>query len=190
MYCPHCKKEVAGNDGVCEDCGDILMSSGGEYVGKKRIKTRELGHLPRYMIGDIVGLILMGLIFLGIYLGWRHEYPYILKNRANYTMQLADSVHTTMLMAMMDEDLKKNPEFDSDLQELTTEFDITECRRGENCVLDRMADIYAIEEFDQLKNRVNYPHATKRIMVTVTGENKVTVRIEGAVYDGGEIMIQ
>lgn len=190
MYCPHCKKEVEGNDGVCENCGDILVGREDEVVRKKRKKSRDLGHLPRYMIGDIVGLILMALIFWGIYLGWRNEYPYILKQRAADNMQVADSVHTAMLMAMMDEDLKKNPEFDSDLQALTTEFDITECQRGENCVLDRMADIFAIEEFDQLKNSVNYPHATKRIMVTVTGENKVTVRIEGAVYDGREIMIQ
>ena len=50
MYCPHCKKEVAGNDGVCENCGDILVGREDEVVRKKRKKSRDLGHLPRYMM--------------------------------------------------------------------------------------------------------------------------------------------
>ncbi|MCR5208603.1 MAG: zinc ribbon domain-containing protein [Lachnospiraceae bacterium] len=188
MYCPHCKKEVAENDGVCENCGDILMPSEDEDVGKGiKNKYGVMGFLRDH----IVGLILLGLIMtLAIGCVWSNMEPAILETKAASAAQLADSVHTAMLMAMMDEDLKKNPEFDSDLQALTTEFDLTTSKIGENCILDYAADVLGVDEFDQLKKHVKYPRATKRIMVTVTGENKVTVRIEGAVYDGREIMIQ
>ena len=188
MYCPHCKKEVAGNDGVCENCGDLLMSSEGEDVGKGiKKKYGVMGFLRDH----IVGLILLGLIMtLAIGCVWSNMEPAILKTKAAYAAQLADAVHESMLMAMKDEELMRNEEFESDLQALTTEFDITSSKLGENCILDYAANVLGVDDYKQLKKFVKYPHATKRIMVTVAGENKVTVRIEGAVYDGREIMIQ
>lgn len=166
MYCPHCKKEVAGND-------DSNKSGVPGFLGKHIVGLA--------LLGLIITLMIIGCISCLDYLRWP-------KSQADYN--LADSVRVAMLAAMKDEELMRNEEFESDLQALTTEFDITTSEIGENCILDYATNVLGVDDYTQLKKFVKYPGATKRIMVTVTGENEVRVRIEGAVYEGKEIMVE
>ena len=178
MICENCGRPGVSsrNGGVCEFCGQV-----------QEVRT------PEENMKRGIGMILGGiLLILGT--GWFavksfENDPARLASISGHDTQMADSIHTAVLTAILDPEIKAKKEYAEDFAVLTEKFDITECQIGENCILDEAARIMYLDDFRTLRDQLRSKDATGRIWVTVT-EHKdsefpsLEVVLDGAIDNG------
>ncbi|MBR3515165.1 MAG: hypothetical protein IKO10_02330 [Lachnospiraceae bacterium] len=163
---------------------------------KKRIEAKETGQQIKKIYERLftisVAIIVLCVGGIGGAIIICDNAPYMQKSRSSSDNQLADSVHTAVLTAMMDPEIMKKEEYTEDLAELANEIDITKYTGEENCILAGALKVLWVEDFQELGEMIRSRGATGRILVTAYGPNKVRVVIEGTEHwmTGEEITIQ
>ena len=158
----------------------FVISSVVLYI-KNRVEAKETGQeinkiyekLFTISIAIIV-LFVGGILVMALYCD-----PWIQKSKCSSDTQLADAVHTAVLIAMMDPEIKKKEEYPEDLAALSNEFDITKYTGDENCILEGALEVLQVEDLHELGGMTKSRGATGRILVSVYGPERVQVVIEG-----------
>ncbi len=160
----------------------FVISSIVLYI-KNRIEAktegREIKRIYEKMFTISLAIIILfggGFLALTIY---SYHSPWIQEAYSSGDTQVANSVHTAILTAMMDPEITNREDYDEDLNALTTEFDITQYTGDENCILAGAAKILGVEDLHTLSGQIRSRGATGRILVTVRGPKEVWVVVEG-----------
>ena len=158
----------------------FVISSVVLYI-KNRIEAKETGqeinkiYKKLFSISiAIIVLFVVGILGMAIYVD-----PWMQKSKCSSDTQMADAVHTAVLTAMMDPEIKKKEEYPEDLAALSNEFDITKYTGDENCILEGALEVLQVEDLHELGGMTRSRGATGRILVTVYGPEQVQVVIEG-----------
>lgn len=194
MYCERCGKPLSEYTGNCEFCKNYskimteIAASNAGVVKPYDMRERKQS-LP---VWAKVTMIIIALIFvICIVREWMIQTDRSIEySRVSADTQLADNIHTAVLTAMMDPEIVNKKEYLDDFNALTTEFDITQYRGDENCILAGAAEILGVEDLHELRDEIRSSKATGRILVTLTGPRHVWVVIEGAIgKESGEVSI-
>ena len=193
MYCERCGKPLSEYTGNCEFCKNYpkimteIAASNAGVIKPSDIRERKHTMPVGLAVTIIIIVLILGISIvreLLIDMDRNLEYP-----RVSADMQLADNIHTAILTAMLDPEIVNKQGYLDDYNALTTEFDITQYRGDENCILAGAAEILGVEDFRELRDRIKSSGATGRILVTLTGPRQVWVVIEGTKSEGGEISV-
>ena len=188
MYCEHCGKLLSDYTGICKSCNKITDISGGDPVYDAYMLTQKNKYKKNVIFCFFCAFVIY-VLFVGIMI---HDDPYIQESKVSADMQVADSIHTAILTAIMDPEIRSMKNFPGDYDALTEEFDITEYSGNENCILAGTAKLLDIDDLHELSSQLKSRGATGRILVKITGPMKVQVRVEGTYHSetGEEITIR
>ena len=169
----------------------FVISSIVLYIRKRigaKEEGREVNRAYTVMLG--ISLFIIGMVLFGIYT-MDHD-PGIQETRISYDTQLADAVHTAVLMAITDQQIAEKKEYKEDFETLRNETDITQYQEDENCILKGAAGILGVNDLNELRSMIRSKGATGRILVKIYGTEQVQVVIEGTDngLNGEEIMIR
>ncbi len=111
---------------------------------------------------------------------------YISKSRVSADTQLADSIHTAVLTAMMDPEIVNREDYNDAFYELMQGIDITSYTGDENGILQGAAEILGVEDLHELSGQIKSSGATGRIWVTAIESYRIEVVIEGTDCGNGD----
>ncbi|MBR1472532.1 MAG: hypothetical protein IJ600_12945 [Lachnospiraceae bacterium] len=105
---------------------------------------------------------------------------YIDNSKYSADVQLADSIYTAVLTAMMDPEIVNSWDYNDAFEDMSNGIDLTECSRWDNSILGGAAEILGIkDDFYELKDMIKSSGATGRIWVTIESPHSLSVEIEG-----------
>ncbi len=183
--CEYCGKPgvFSLSRGVCEYCGKFQSR-----YPKARTPEENRKRRTGMILGGLLLMVVMGCFSVKMI---KNDPGYIAAIQSHDT-QIADTIHTAVLTAIIDQEIKAKKEYAADLAALTETFDITEYQTGGNCILDEAVRILNMQDLSvlSLSKKLRSDSATGRIWVTVTERKgsdfpEVEVVLEGAI-DYGE----
>ena len=173
MHCEHCGKPIPDNTGLCEDCMQSFIKA--ENYSENSADYRKPALNTHLGLGGVICIILT-VMCLGLFLSLL---PAMEDSKVDADILTAKSIHNAILSAMMDPEIVNKEEYFKDFEALKHEFDLTQCRTDDNCILSEAADRLGIENFYELRSQLRSSGATGRILVTVSNWTEVQVVLEG-----------